>query len=322
MKRDLMIVGAYPNTPYSIEILRECISSLNNDFDVMLVTHYPAPADIQHDVKYYVYDSRNELIKNDNISVWVDTPTFYAEIYPLSEYGHHAYAVYSLIRNGIALMSDYYDSFFYSEGDCIWHPSDIQKLKSIKHKTQSQGKQCWFHRQNFDSLDCLAFYSNISFYQDVFRMCASPQMYQDVSSQVGVVGMLENYYHCNIEYLKRWDDVLVENTSLPIRDYFSSSKIDALTYHKNPYRVYVSHIEHSNEYAVLFVNEDDTSPDKEIVIKVNGKQIMVVGKGRQYKCVSIGYLVDDEIELDVDGQIRKYEKHCLENGKSFVRLKR
>lgn len=321
MKRDLMIVGAYPNTPYSIEVLRQCIASLHSEFDVMLVTHYPAPIDIQHGVKYYVYDNRNELIKNHSISIWVDTPNFYAEIYPLSEYGHHGYAVYSLIRNGISLMKDHYDSFFYSEGDCIWHPNDVQKLKAIKQKTHTQGKQSWFHRQNYDSLDCLVFYSTISFYEDVFRVCTTPKMYEDVSTKIGVVGMLENYYHCNIDYLKRWDDVLVDSTSLPIREYFPSSKIDALTYHKNSYRAYISHIENSNEYAVVFLNEDDTSPNTDMVIKVNGRNVMTVGKGRQYKCAPIGYLIEDEIELDVGGHITKYEKQGLENGKSFVRLK-
>jgi hypothetical protein len=62
MKRDLIIIGSYPNTKLSEEVLIKCISSLKDKFDIALATHYPVDKEIQNLVDYYIYDSYNHLI--------------------------------------------------------------------------------------------------------------------------------------------------------------------------------------------------------------------------------------------------------------------
>ena len=59
MKKQLLIVGSYPSTEKTENILKSMLESVNNDFDVLLAAHCPVSKEIQSMVKYFVYDSDN-----------------------------------------------------------------------------------------------------------------------------------------------------------------------------------------------------------------------------------------------------------------------
>jgi hypothetical protein len=62
-KKDIIIIGAYPNRSHKMEMLRECIKRVKPlGYDIMVVSHYPIPEDIQREVDYVIYDKENLLI--------------------------------------------------------------------------------------------------------------------------------------------------------------------------------------------------------------------------------------------------------------------
>jgi hypothetical protein len=58
--KKLFIIGTYPSNTYSEQILISCIDAIiNKGYDIMLVSHYPLPTDIQKKVNYYIFDKEN-----------------------------------------------------------------------------------------------------------------------------------------------------------------------------------------------------------------------------------------------------------------------
>jgi hypothetical protein len=136
-KKSLAIIGAYPNTKEGIDILKNTILSLENEFDILLSTHYPVDKDIQQMVKYYVYDYRNETIPHESEYYiwWLSENNFYVQNLEKREFPNYHYAVYRLIMNGLFLLKDYYEDFYYINYDCTFEKSDFQKLLILRHRT-------------------------------------------------------------------------------------------------------------------------------------------------------------------------------------------
>lgn len=321
-----MVIGSYPNTSRWIDILKKCILQFNEEFDVVLVTHYPAPIEIQQLVKYYIYDVRNEKVKNHDVHYWVDTPDFYAQIYPLSDYGYHAYGVYSSIRNAVSVLKEHYDSFFYCEGDCILHPTDVSKLHLIKQQTKTTNKRCWFIRQSPDALDTRLFYSNIDFYEQTFGKISSIEEWESVHMKIkgSNGGGLENFYHATTQYLNRWDEVMVEPSDKTIQEYFPNSKIDLLNYHGSNYHLIVARVEGTENYGLLFVNSSVHPIVEDLHVKVNGKHVLTVPKQNGsdvYHCVPIDNLQDDIVVVETNDTTKTFERQVLKKSKSFIKFK-
>lgn len=346
MKKELMVIGGYPNTEASLQLLKESILSLNSNFDVMLVTHYPVPVDIQELVKYYIYDVRNESITNDYYYVWWDTTQFYAELYPFSDVGIHGYAIFSSLRNVVDLMHRHYDSFFYSESDCIWHPTDIAKLKQIGTQVREQNKKAWLNCRagdnNAPQFSGWVFYFNMQFFKNVFKQVKSKQEYIDLALSVNAPnGTFTNFeeflYYC-IQGANELEAVLIDRTQW-VGDVFPNSKIGIQNrFQEGAYVVGSTHFVNAlrvdgtpDRYAILFTNnlnhegkaliKELSGFVSELPIYVDGNLLMTVTEGIQYMCVPIEHNVRDTIEVKIGTETRKYITDTLKNSKSFVRLK-
>ncbi len=60
---DIILIGAYPNTPEKEQQVMECVESLKcADKEIILATHCPISLELQKMVDYFVYDSDNYLI--------------------------------------------------------------------------------------------------------------------------------------------------------------------------------------------------------------------------------------------------------------------
>ena len=58
-KKDIIIIGTYPDHPKKMEMLRECIERVRPlGYDILVVSHYPIPTDIQEMVDYVIYDKK------------------------------------------------------------------------------------------------------------------------------------------------------------------------------------------------------------------------------------------------------------------------
>ena len=103
VKKDLVILGSYPSSDKSKEVLKACIKSLKEHFDIMLCTHYPADFETQNMVNYYIYDYRNEMVVNEDVYIYGDCDQFYFQGYIEGTSTHPGFAIYRSIMNGLKI---------------------------------------------------------------------------------------------------------------------------------------------------------------------------------------------------------------------------
>lgn len=263
---DLLIVGAYINSVEGEYILNESISRLSNLFDIALVAHTPISERIQNQVKYFIYDHRNELfVKEVSTVYWGNYPTFDYEIHPNGSRKYHSFAVYRSITNAIKLLSTDYDSFTYIEGDWWFSPEDAIKLKNIKSIANKNNKSGMFFSAP-EFLHTNYFYCKIDFLKNVFKLFDSKEQYISRCRQIGSHGQLENYFYKSIEFNNLFSEVVVE----PISDtYFPTTRAnlnianEKNTNNASTYVTDVLRIHNTNDMAFMYINNNkiEGAPD-------------------------------------------------------------
>ena len=89
--KKIFIIDGYPKTKKQEQVLHDCIESIKPiGWDILLVSHYPVPSQIQEKVEYCIYD-KNNLFVPPNISphVFFENEVFNSKIY----LGGHALAI-------------------------------------------------------------------------------------------------------------------------------------------------------------------------------------------------------------------------------------
>jgi hypothetical protein len=148
-KKDIIIIGAHPNHPKKMEMLRECIERVKPlGYDILVASHYPIPTDIQEIVDYVIYDK-------ENIQMLYSCPdyTFANNEFTIKKHGGHgghALAVVKNINNGINYVNYLkYQFFFYMECDNLFGSDDLFKIDVLKNSMFMEKK------------NMVLFYSNI-----------------------------------------------------------------------------------------------------------------------------------------------------------------
>jgi len=201
-KKDLAILGSYPSSEKSKEVLKACIKSLKEHFDIMLCTHYPVDFEIQNMVNYYIYDYRNEMIVNEDVYIYGDCDQFYFQGYIEGTSTHPGFAIYRSIMNGVRFAKDYYDRFYYIESDAIFSLGDVQKILDLKKQVDEQNKKGWFFKLD-KVLTSNIFYCDVKFFLDNFPQCKNVDEYNDTSYKIGSFGVLENFLYHALDYYKK-----------------------------------------------------------------------------------------------------------------------
>jgi hypothetical protein len=223
MKKQLLIVGSYPSEQKTEQVLQSVLERVNNDFDVLLVTHCPVSKEIQNMVKYFIYDCRNDFIpSNPNVNFYADYPKFFFRIYQLANHKNHSYAVFRSIMNAVNFAKDSYDSFVYVEGDCLFSEQDVIKLKNLKNISETNNKKAMFLKFDYVFVSTI-FYSSIEFFKNTFKFSNSSDEYIINCKEVGAYGTLESFLYKSVERKKLFGDVhMLEN--IGIEKYFATSK--------------------------------------------------------------------------------------------------
>ena len=64
-RKELVVIGTYPNTAVRRAMTHDCIGSHRKLWrDILLVSHYPADKELQQAVDYYIYDDHNPMIEH------------------------------------------------------------------------------------------------------------------------------------------------------------------------------------------------------------------------------------------------------------------
>lgn len=138
--KKIIVIGSYPSTKYSEQILSECIDRVSNiGYDIMLVSHYPVPDYIQRKVNFYVFDKENPLEPPELTPEWkYDTADFGVRI----KSNGHLVAVCRNVFNGISLVKSLgYDFFYYIESDNLFDFQDIPKIETLRISMFEQNKK-------------------------------------------------------------------------------------------------------------------------------------------------------------------------------------
>ncbi len=319
-KKSLVIIGAYPNTENGINVLKKTILSLKEDFDILLSTHYPVDKDIQQMVKYYVYDHRNEMIphKHPSYTWWTGNPNFYIQKEEKQASPNYHYAVYRLIMNGLSLVKDYYEDFYYIESDCVFDKSDIEKLKNMKKDSLESNKQaCYFGNTEF--FYTLLFWSKIDYFLKVIPLFKTPEEFIKATDGNNCI---ENFIPYSIIHNDSVSNINLLFDVAPSK-HFNRSKLAQLTLKEGNtvnFQCKTAIVKDYNSNNIFFIfSSDVNSSTTEINIKIDGVPFVLTnGEYVTFKQITPS---SDTIVVEVNGHTTKYiVNEVLNDNNSYIRF--
>lgn len=325
MEKTLIVIGTYPNTQISIDVLKKCIESFNDKFDIVVSSHYPINQDIQNICNYYVYDSNNEIIEeHNNPIIWFKNDAFYLQIKHIK---NHAYSAYSTILNALTVLYKKYNDFIYINGDTLLSESDILKLIDLKYKVKNIGKKAFFFKEFEGMVDAKIFYSDTNFFLNSFSNVKTKDEFVSYTKNFNspyVPNILESYYAQRID-MHFLNDVFIINEK--IENYFNTSQIDVLisfngnSEKKRDYQVYLVKENNNNSNRIFFVyiNNNINFEPKKINVKLNDENF-VLDNGYYSFFKEIIYH-KKEVFLEVENSAKVYEvDDILKNNDSYIRF--
>jgi hypothetical protein len=322
IKKDLVILGSYPSSEKSKEVLKQCIKSLKEHFDIMLCTHYPADFEIQNMVNYYIYDYRNEMVVNEEIYIYGDSDSFYFQGYIEGSSSHPGFAIYRSIMNGVRFARDYYDKFYYIESDAIFSLEDVQKILDIKKQVNEDNKKGWFFKLD-KVLTSNIFYCDVNFFLDNFPQCKNVNEYNQVCHQVNSFGLLENFLYSVLEYYKKLDQFLLIK-DVHFTEYFKDSKMSLTSYREDgmnyPFELRLVKVENTDKIAFVYVNNNINDSNEYINFSINDIISTKLPLSKTY----MSQIIDsnsDTFTMTIGNYIKKYTREGIFASKSFVRFK-
>jgi hypothetical protein len=138
--KKIVILHSYPNTARHINVLSECIDIFKKtEYDVLLVSHYPVPAEIYKKADYYLFDTDNSMLPGGQFLTqhFFDINGHRA----ILAYEGHALAITRSMRKAISFVKGIgYDFFWFSEADCLLSEPDLEKLNNLYQKMIDEDK--------------------------------------------------------------------------------------------------------------------------------------------------------------------------------------
>jgi hypothetical protein len=265
-EKDIIIIGTYPNHPKKVEMLRECIERVRPlGYDILVVSHYPLPTDIQEIVDYVIYDK-------ENIQMLFSCPeyTFINEGFTVKKYGGkggHALSVVKNINNGINYVNYLkYRFFFYMECDNLFGPDDLLKIEELKYSMFLEKKKMILFNPNVEDkiYETLVFGGKPSYYCSDIHL---PVIEHDFKGEK--VSLERFFYYTHNENVSSY--YIINSSS---KEYFSNSELNK-EHSKFMVQVFGSNND-SNLY--LFIINFLENPNS-IEVTINSKPPKEIGCG-------------------------------------------
>lgn len=131
-RKELVVIGTYPNT-YDREVLtEECIRS-HRDLgrDILLVSHYPVNHEIQDMVDYYIYDQHNPMIEHSYYNRFNQRTAEYSVEMRIEGDRNQSLCVLTNIMNAYKFAKAHgYTHMFYNTFDVILDPRDVEVVNN------------------------------------------------------------------------------------------------------------------------------------------------------------------------------------------------
>ena len=131
-RKELVVIGTYPNT-YDREVLTdECIEShraLNRD--ILLVSHYVVKESTQEMVDYYIYDQHNPMIEHSYYNRFTQRTAEYSVEMRIEGERNQSLCVLTNIMNAYKFAKTHgYTHIFYNTFDVILDPRDVEVVNN------------------------------------------------------------------------------------------------------------------------------------------------------------------------------------------------
>jgi hypothetical protein len=341
MERELIAIGCYLDNDIKKNIIKRSIEILNKDFDIMLVSHYPIPTNLQNIVNYVIYDYNNELNPGKGYYAWFGNDDLYYERH-YENSTNPSFAVYRLISNvAHSARGLGYEYFFYMEGDLGIDVRDIIKLSEIANKTKNENKLAYFFKSYTDTgfWDCQLFFSNTKFLIQHMPIYNTFRQFEQHCNILNCESVIEYYLYNNV-YLPNLD-VITMNSIHPNK-YLTNSIFNLtgvntdLNYKSKPYEIEFVKNDGNDliSYLILIVKQLDTNrvfllyhnignvyPYIDIYINqqyfINTKDNVIIFKELNFS--------DDELVLSIrKGDITLEERNVIKadimNSKDFIKF--
>jgi hypothetical protein len=264
-KKDVIIIGTYPNQPHKVDMLRDCIDRVRPlGYDILVVSHFPLPTDIQESVEYVIYDKENVMMVNSCPDYWFGADGFVVN--GNNSKGCHALSVVKNINNGINYVNYLkYEFFFYMECDNLFSLDDLLKIEELKGSMFLENKNIILFHPNVEekSYETLMFGGIPSYYCEEVHL---PVIEDDFN---GYRLSLERFFH----YTHNENESLYYIINSSSKEYFSSSEINK-EYSKFMVEVFVSN---KNPYLHLFIRNLPENPNSINVVINNNSPLEFCG---------------------------------------------
>lgn len=221
-KKDIVIIGSYANRQYKLDLLNDCIDKIRPlGFDIMLVSHYPVPFEVQQKVDYVVYDKENILQDGkSSTGYWFQCDEFSLVSNDNDISANHALAVVSNINNGINYANYLkYEFFFYLECDNHFDMEDLKKIQVLKNSMFLKSKKMIVFNhlvQDCQIYETLMFGGNPKYF--VENICLPKTNDEFLGQKVS----LERFFYDTHKPLEESFYVIPSSS----QDYFSNSEIN------------------------------------------------------------------------------------------------
>jgi len=145
MGEKIIILHSYPNTQKQLDVLSECLDVLKKtDYDTMLVSHYPVPADVYKRATYYLFDEDNEMLPEGEFPpYYYNMDGFQATI---NLKGHTLPITRSMKKSITFARALRYDFFWFMEADCIFSDEDLIRFDNLRQQMSKEDKQLVFFK--------------------------------------------------------------------------------------------------------------------------------------------------------------------------------
>jgi hypothetical protein len=312
--KKLFIIDTYPKTEKQIQLLKDCINSVTPiGWDILIVSHYPIPTEIQNMVTYSIYD-KNNLFIPENI-----TPHIFSfnESFDFKVYlSGHALAITINMFNGFKFAENYnYDFCYFMEFDSILNHNDLEKLNDLVSEMETQNKDMIvFNPENFIVKDCYYnedgafFYETLLFGAKVgqFLLIFNPPRNLDEWYNNDMCYNLESSLHHKYKNLSERCLIVPSFVS----EYLTESKINTHTFGMFVCEI-INNQNNPNTPVLLINNIHGSKTTKEVKIYLNDELFNTVisypGKW-YYTPLSIN---NDTLKIEI------FEDNIIESSESF-----
>jgi hypothetical protein len=306
--KNVIIIGTYPNEPYKVDMLNECIEKVKPlGYDIMVVSHYPIPSEIQSKVDYVLYDKENSKVNQELTPNW----TYHTDSFNIRKFNGegHILAVTKNIYNGINLANNLkYDFFFYMEYDNIFNIDDLIRIEILKNTMFANKKRMilfGYKNQGHNMYETLMFGGSPSYF---IKNISLPTKENDLEGQS--ISLERIFYD---KHKDNHDSFYVIHKSS--KEFFHKSEIN------KEFAKYIIEVFGSNKESELYFFSINLNQNPNpIKVKINGGEFKEICPGCWHlNRVGLGSILTVEIICDERKEIKEFD---LTDGDILKFLKR